>query len=191
MRKIAGCIALLVIIAGCGGHGTIEPDDKLCVGGLPPVAQKNKNIQGELSLLAGQIFEGGVNVEYESTFTKLLGDDALREWVVAETECRVARESSENTHQKRWFLVMQTVARTSPTDLFSWLRENPMPNLSGHTEQTEVPEGQCAWQVITSFSDGRTETRRVGTWTPSGQMMKIPNAMLRDYLKHMRCEEKN
>ena len=66
-----------------------------------------------------------------------------------------------------------------------------MPNASGHVEQTEVPGGQCVWNYSTLYSsNGRTEIRRVGTWMSSGETMKIPSALLRDYLEHMRCEEK-
>lgn len=94
MRKLAGCIALLAILTGCDERRSIEPDDMVCVGSLPPVALQNRNIQGGLSLLTRQIVEGGIDIYYESTFTKLLGNDALRQWVVAETECRVARDAS-------------------------------------------------------------------------------------------------
>ncbi len=192
MKKLAVCIALLVILSGCVQHQPVEHAEKYCVGGLPPVALKNKNFQGELSLLVQQIFGGSVDVRYESRFTKILDDEALREWVVAETECRVARDSSDNADQKRWFLTMRQVARTAPRELIPWLRENPMPNLSGNTELIEVEGGHCGeWNYVFSIDEnGQTETRRVGKWIPSGKMIKIPVAMYRDYMEYMRCEEK-
>ena len=195
IRLLAASFMIPFIIGCANGSGATNPDDQFCVGTMPPAALSNKNIEIRLAALYQQILGGEVIADYEENSVQLLKDDILREWVVSEVGCRIAKESFSDENLKSWYLTMRRVAHTSPDKLIQWLRENPRPSAQPSSVQmTPVPAGHCVEQIITVFlGNGRTEIRRVGTWAPSGETIMIPVETVPAYMEYMKCEvdEKN
>lgn len=128
------------LTSSCASTGTVELTETKngCFKTVPTPVLQAHNIDVEIAkTILSDISLGNIKAAYKPTFTRLLSENSLSQWVNQVMDCQ-AGQNLESTEYKLWYFSMKEVStKASPQELIQWLEKNPPSSFHNKAKKIE------------------------------------------------------